>query len=117
MSWIPPELLAYGDWGRCGEHSQERIAPGAAKGEFLRRIKTIPVHLPPPDTKRWTARRKASVVAAVLTGMITIEEVCQRYRLSVDELLSWHNAMQRHGLQALHITRLQNYRYLRPKGD
>ena len=83
----------------------------------MRRINTIPDHLPPPDTKRWTARRKASVVAAVLSGMITVEEVCRRYGLSVDEFLSWHNAMQRHGLQGLHTTKLQNYRYSGPKRD
>lgn len=45
-----------------------------------------------------TARGKASIVAAVLSSIITIEEVCQRYGLPVDEFLSWHNAMQRHGL-------------------
>ena len=53
---------------------------------------------PPPDTKRWTARRKASVVAAVLSGMITFEDVCRRYGLSVDEFLSWHNTIPRHGV-------------------
>ena len=57
------------------------------------------------------------VVGAVLSGMITIEEVCLRYGLSVDEFLSWHNAMQRHGLQGLRTTKLQNYRYSRPKKD
>jgi transposase-like protein len=80
----------------------------------LRHTNRAPVYLPPPETKRWTARRKASVVAAVLSGMITIEEVCRRYGLSVDEFLSWHNSMQRHGLQGLQIT---NYRYSRPKRD
>jgi hypothetical protein len=49
--------------------------------------------------------------------MITVEEVCRRYGLSVDEFLSWHNAMQRHGLQGLRTTKLQNYRYSRPKRD
>ena len=69
------------------------------------------------DTKRWTARRKATVVAAVQSGIITIEGVCRRYGLSVDEFLSWHNAMQRHGLQGLRTSKLQNYRYSRPKRD
>ena len=31
--------------------------------------------LPPPTTRRWVARRKAAVVAAVSSGMITIEEL------------------------------------------
>jgi len=82
----------------------------------VRHVNTIPDHLPPPDTKRWTARRKALVVAAGLSRRITAE-VFQRYGLSVDEFLSWHNAMQRHGLQGLRTTKLQNYRYSRPKGD
>ena len=81
----------------------------------MRQTNTIPAHLPPPDTQRWTARRKASIVEAVLSGMITIEEVCRRYGLSVDEFLSWHNAMQSHGVQGLRITKLLNYRYSRPK--
>jgi transposase-like protein len=68
-------------------------------------------------TKRWTARRKASVVAAVLSGIITIEEVCQRYGLSVDEFLSWYNAMQRHGLQGLRITKLQNVIAIRARNE
>ena len=70
--------------------------------------------LPPPDTKRWTARRKAAVVDAVLIGVIRMDEVCRRYDLTVEEFLSWHNAMERHGLPGLRTTRLHNYRYSRP---
>jgi hypothetical protein len=81
----------------------------------LRHINTVSIGLPPPDTKHWTARRKAAVVEAVRSGMITIDEVCRLYNLSVDEFLSWHNAMQRNGVQGLRITKLQNYRYSRPK--
>jgi len=92
-------------------------AERASRGEVVRHINTIPDHLPPRDTKRWTARRKASVVAAMLSRRITVEEVCQRYGLSVDEFLSSHNAMQRHGLQGLRTTKLQNYHYSRPKRD
>ena len=79
----------------------------------MRQTSATFVHLPPPDTKRWTARRKATVVAAVLSRRITVEEVCRRYGLSV----SWHNAMQRHGLEGLRATKLQNYHYSRLKGD
>ena len=31
--------------------------------------------LPPPDTKRWVTRRKAVIVNAVRTGVISLEEV------------------------------------------
>ena len=85
------------------------------RDESLPRSKTAVDELPPADTKRWTARRKAAVVAAVLGGVITIEEVCRRYDLTVEEFLSWQNAMERHGLPGLRTTRLQSYRHSRPK--
>ena len=81
----------------------------------LPRTKAAAVALPPPGTKRWTARRKAAVVEAVHSSRITIEEVCRRYALSVEEFLSWHNSIQRHGVEGLQINKLQNYRYARPK--
>ena len=66
--------------------------------------------LPPPDTKRWVVRRKAAVVSAVKTGAITLEEVCRRYNLSVEEFLSWQEMIDKHGVRGLRVTRLQDYR-------
>lgn len=66
--------------------------------------------LPPPNTKRWVVRRKAAVVAAVRSGVISLEEACNRYTLSVEEFLSWERAMEKHGLRGLRVTRLQDYR-------
>lgn len=66
--------------------------------------------LPPPTTRRWVIRRKAEVVAGVRTGLITIEEACKRYSLSVEEFLSWQRAIDRHGLRGLRTTRIQDYR-------
>jgi hypothetical protein len=43
---------------------------------------------PPPDTKHWTVRRKAAVVEAVRVGMISLQEACLRYDLSVEEFLA-----------------------------
>ena len=40
--------------------------------------------LPPPETRRWVVRRKAEVVAAVNGGLLTIDEVCERYRLTLE---------------------------------
>ena len=67
--------------------------------------------LPSPNTRRWVARRKAMVVAAVRSGLITLEEACLRYTLSVEEYLSWERAIERHGLAGLRVTRLQDYRF------
>ena len=56
--------------------------------ERLPRTKTAAPELPPPDTKCWTPRRKASVVKAVISGVISLEKVHRRYGLSVDEFRS-----------------------------
>jgi hypothetical protein len=66
--------------------------------------------LPPPDTKRWVTRRKAVLVNAVRTGVISLEEVCRRYELSVEEFLAWERAIDTHGVPGLRVTRLQIYR-------
>lgn len=66
--------------------------------------------LPPQDTHRWVVRRKATVVAAVRGGLISLEEACTRYRLSVEEFLSWQRMIERHGVQGLRVTRIQEYR-------
>jgi hypothetical protein len=66
--------------------------------------------LPPPDTKRWMTRRKAVIVNAVRTGVISLAEVCQRYELSVEEFLALQRAIDTHGVPGLRVTRLQIYR-------
>ena len=66
--------------------------------------------LPPPETKRWVMRRKAEVVAGVRCGLISLEEACRRYTLSVEEFLSWQRLIDSHGVRGLRATRLQDYR-------
>ena len=63
--------------------------------------------LPAPDTRRWSIRRKAAVVAAIRAGVIGIEEACLRYELTNEELLSWQKLIERHGLFGLRVTRLK----------
>ena len=66
--------------------------------------------LPDPSTKRWVVRRKAEVVTAVRAGLLTLEEACARYNLSVEEFLSWQTLIDKHGVRGLRTTRLQQYR-------
>ena len=66
--------------------------------------------LPPRDTKRWVIRRKAEVVAAVRGGLLSLEEACEGYKLTVDEFLSWQRTIDKPGLQGLRATRLKDYR-------
>jgi hypothetical protein len=67
-------------------------------------------NLPPRNTTRWVASRKAQVVAAVGSGMITIEEAMARYNLSLEEFYSWQRAMDRGGVGALRIASSQRER-------
>jgi hypothetical protein len=66
--------------------------------------------LPPSDTKRWVARRKAVIVDAVRRGLISLDDACRRYRLSVEEFHAWQRAIEAHGVAGLRVTRLQIYR-------
>src|ERR1700677_557447 len=66
--------------------------------------------LPAPGTKRWVIRRKAEVVAAVRGGLLSLEEACSRYTLTVEEFLSWQYSIDQHGLAELRTTRIQQYR-------
>ena len=72
--------------------------------------------LPPPETKRWVIRRKAEVVAGVRNGLISLEDACNRYKLSVEEFLSWQRLIEEHGVRGLRTTRLQQYRKSEPNG-
>ena len=66
--------------------------------------------LPPVGTARWVIRRKAEVVAAVRGGLLTFDEVCERYNLTSEEFLSWQKSIESHGMAGLRTTRIQQYR-------
>jgi hypothetical protein len=66
--------------------------------------------LPPANTTRWVVRRKAEVVTAVQGGLLTIEDACKRYRLTMEEFLGWQRAIQKNGMPGLRATRVQQYR-------
>ena len=66
--------------------------------------------LPPTSTRRWVIRRKAEVVAAVRGGLLSLDEACNRYTLTVEEFLAWQSSIDEHGLAGLRTTRIQQYR-------
>jgi hypothetical protein len=70
-------------------------------------------NMPPPNTNRWVASRKAQVVAAVESGLMPIEEVMARYSLSLEEFCSWQRAMSSAGVEGLRVGWAQHERYLR----
>jgi len=66
--------------------------------------------LPTASTKRWVIRRKAEVVAAVNGGMLSLEEACRRYLITIEEFRSWCELIDEHGMRGLRITRTRQYR-------
>ena len=67
------------------------------------------LELPPSDTKRWSSRRKAAVVAT-RTGILSRVEACQRYMLSDEELADWEVAFDKRGIPGLRSASLHLYR-------
>ncbi|MGH8336458.1 MAG: DUF1153 domain-containing protein [Gammaproteobacteria bacterium] len=68
--------------------------------------------LPPAGTTRWVVRRKAEVVSAVNGGLLSINDACERYDLTLEEFASWQRAVDRSGMPGLRVTRIQHYRDL-----
>ncbi|TCL09275.1 uncharacterized protein DUF1153 [Shimia isoporae] len=66
--------------------------------------------LPPADTRRWVASRKAAVVKGVVYGLISQKEALETYGLSEEEFNHWVKAVSRHGFDALKATSVQKYR-------
>ena len=78
--------------------------------EPLKPAVVIIERLPPPNTVRWVASRKALLVRAINEGLLTIEEASARYSLSLEELLVWKSRLTRHGHRGLRASRVQTYR-------
>lgn len=68
--------------------------------------------LPPKETRRWVASRKAIIVHAVAHGLIARSEVLERYGLSDEEFELWVEAVHKHGIAGLKVTAIQKYRQL-----
>ncbi|MBU2962293.1 DUF1153 domain-containing protein [Citreicella sp. C3M06] len=66
--------------------------------------------LPPVETRRWVASRKAAVVKAVRFGLLSESQAMERYTLSEEELAEWMEAVAHHGEEALKATLVQKFR-------
>ena len=71
--------------------------------------------LPPPSNRYWLPMRKAEVVAAVKGGLLTIDEVLERYNMTLEEFATWERAVERFGLNGLRTTRTAHYRALQER--
>ena len=64
----------------------------------------------PLSDERWTTRRKAALVGAVRRAEVSLDEICQKYRLSIEEFAAWERDYDRYGAPGLRATRYQIYR-------
>ena len=71
--------------------------------------------LPAPGTSRWVVRRKAEVVSAVSGGLLSVDDACNRYNLTLEEFAGWQRAVERSGMPGLRVTRIQHYKSLYEK--
>jgi DNA-binding winged helix-turn-helix (wHTH) protein len=58
---------------------------------------SVPEFLVEPGPTRWVASRKAAVVLAIRSGLISTSDACQKYLLSADELARWHASFDGNG--------------------
>ena len=79
----------------------------------MRKEKEHETELPPPNTRRWTIRRKAAVLEALRSGALSIAGASEHYALSVEELRAWERDFEWYGVHGLRATRVQIYRALK----
>ena len=65
---------------------------------------------PPRGPSAGSFAARPEVVAAVRGGLLSLEEACNRYTLTVEEFLAWQYSIDQHGLAGLRTTRIQQYR-------
>lgn len=67
--------------------------------------------LPPADTVRWSPRRKHTVVIAVRNGLLSLDEACERYKLSLDEFMYWQRSIEKNGTKGLRVRNIYEDRH------
>jgi hypothetical protein len=80
---------------RLAEQESDQLAPG---------------ELPEPGTQRWTATRKAQVVLALQSGLLTFADACGRYGLTAEELACWEQSFSWGGRRGLAVARIKQRR-------
>jgi hypothetical protein len=69
--------------------SEAALSSSSARRYVIGPLEALYLHdLPPAATRRWVPRRKAEVVAAVEGGLLTLDDACARYRLTLEEFAS-----------------------------
>ena len=67
-------------------------------------IEMAGLSLPAPWSKRWSPQGKAAIVAAVRGRILTLDEACEQYEVSIEEYLAWQHGIDLLGLAGLRVT-------------
>lgn len=65
---------------------------------------------PVSQTVRWTPLRKVTLVSDIALGRTTFVEACKAHNLTAEELNSWIDGFQAHGLAGVMATKVQTLR-------
>jgi hypothetical protein len=84
---------------RRRQQTGEEITRAPQEGDRLIPLRQSPTSL----AIRWTARRKASLIDAILAGVVSREAACARHELSPEELALWEKRYAVHGWQGLRV--------------
>ena len=85
------------------EASIEHCAGPNASSD-VNHIEMAGLPLPPPGSRRWPPDGKAAVVAAVRGRILTLDEACKQYEVSIEEYLTWQHGIDLFGLAGLRVT-------------
>jgi hypothetical protein len=61
--------------------------------------------IPPLATTRWLPRHKAQVVDAVRAGLLSVDQACDLYDLTLEEFIGWQRTLQQLGVDGLRVSR------------
>lgn len=89
---------------------QKSPTPKDLRGNII-----APYDLPPTGTVRWTENRKAIVVRAVRSGIISTEDALDRYHMTEKEFRLWEDGLAHQKEGGLKITKYQLRRHAQIK--
>jgi hypothetical protein len=89
--------------GEAEEGTSSAEAGHSASGKENASIHVGWTDMAPPRPRRWLPQRKAEVVAAVTSGLLSLDQALERYQLSMEEYLSWQQRIDRFGLSGLRV--------------
>jgi hypothetical protein len=81
---------------------QKILPPRDLQGNVI-----APYDLPPAGFVRWTPNRKAIVVRAVRSGLISLSDVFNRYHMTEQEFKIWEEGLAHHKEGGLKVTTYQ----------